>query len=210
MIARRAALSASERRRADLAAGKGRCVDWEAEALKRHFLGWQCRVRQLSVRRHEGRPTSGMRPGVRLGEVPAGEITTLLVKSDPAPHVARFRYMYLRTQDPAERRMNAVELLADAYYQRPQEFSDRLTALFGPEADLADRLRDSRQCVLAFSQFSQTFVIPCAVAELPPNNPDFEFTLTHNRLFNPGMPPGVRVLGFSPEWRMARAEPGVR
>ena len=210
MIARRAAFSASERRRTGLAAGKGRCVDWEAEALKRHFLGWQCRVRQLSVRRHEGRPTPGMRPGVRFGEVPAGEITTLLVKSDPAPHVARFRYMYLRTQDPAERRTNVVELLADAYYQRPQEFSDRLTALFGPEADLADRLRDSRQCVLAFSQFSQTFVIPCAVAELPPNNPEFEFTLTHNRLFNPGMPPGVRVLGFSPEWRMARAEPGVR
>ena len=184
-------------------------MNQDRKDLRLHFLGWQCRVRQLSVRRHEGRPTSGMRPRVQLGDVPAGRVTTLLVKSDPAPYVARFRYMYLRTQDPAERRVSAVEMLADAYYQRPQEFSDRLTALFGPAADLADRLRDERRCVLAFSQFSQGYVIPCAVAELPPESPDFEFTLTHNRLFNTGMPPGVRVLRFTPDWPAAQAGPGT-
>ena len=190
-------------------AGEGRRVDQEAEALKRHFLGWQCRVRQLSVRQHEGRPTPGMRPGVRLDGAPAGTITTLLVKNDTAPHIARFRYLYQRTQDPAERRMSAVELLADAYYQRPQEFSDRLTALFGPGPGLADRLRGAGRCVLAFGQFSQSYVVPCTVAELPAEEPGFEFTLTHNRLFNPSMPPGVRVLGFTPRWHEARAEPGV-
>ena len=184
-------------------------MDQVLEALKLHFLGWQCRVRQLAVRQHEGRPTPGMRPHVRLDGVAAGEITTLLVKSDAAPHVARFRYMYLRTQDPDERRTSAVELLADAYYQRPQEFSDRLTALFGQRAGLADRLRNAGQCVLSFRQFSQRYVIPCAVAELSPSDPSFEFTLTHNRLFNSGMPPGVRVLGFAPEWGASRAEPPI-
>ena len=174
-----------------------------------HFLGWQCRVRQLAVRRHEGRPTPGMRPGVRLDGRPVGEITTVLVKSDPAHFVARFRYMYHRTQDPAERLLGALEFLADAYYQRPQEFSDRLTALFGPGAELADRLGDTGRCELSFNQFSRRYQIPCKVAELASDDPGFEFTLTHNRLFNPGMPPGVRVLGFTPQWREAQAEPGI-
>ena len=190
-------------------ADEGTGVDQEAQALRMHFLGWQCRVRQLAVRQHEGRPTPGMRPGVRLDGRPAGEITTVLVKNDPAHFVARFRYMYHRTQDPAERLLSAIEFLADAYYQRPQEFSDRLTALFGPGSDRADRLVETGQCVLAFLQFSQRYVIPCAVAELTPDDPGFEFTLTHNRLFNPGMPPGVRVLGFAPQWREAQAEPGI-
>ena len=184
-------------------------MEQEAEALRLHFLGWQCRVRQHAVRRYEGRPTSGMRPVLRLAGKASGELTTVLVKSDPAHFVARFRYMYHRTQDPAERRQSALEFLADAYYQRPQEFSDRLTALFGPGAGLADRLGDAGRCELVFNQFSQSYAIPCAVAELASDDPDFEFTLTHNRLFNPQMPPGVRVLGFAPQWHEAKAEPGI-
>ena len=184
-------------------------MDREAEVLRLHFLGWQCRVRQLAVRRHEGRPTPGMRPGVRLDGMPAGEITTVLVKSEPEYIVARFRYMYQRTQDPAERRRSALDFLADAYYQRPQEFSDRLTALFGPGSGLANRLRETGRCVLTFDQFSQRYRIPCQVAELTTDDPGFEFTLTHNRLFNPDLPPGVRVLGFTPQWHEAQAEPGI-
>ena len=189
--------------------GKGREVNQEAEVLRLHFLGWQCRVRQLAVRQHEGRPTPGMRPGVRLDGMPAGDITTVLVKSDPVHFVARFRYMHQRTQDPAERRQSALEFLADAYYQRPQEFSDRLTALFGSESGIADRLVETGRCELAFHQFSQSYRIPCTVAELAGADPGFEFTLAHNRLFNPGMPPGVRVLGFTPNWPAAQAEPGI-
>ena len=133
----------------------------------------------------------------------------MLVKSDPAHFVARFRYMYQRTQDPAERRQSALEFLADAYYQRPQEFSDRLTALFGPRSVLADQLGNAGRCELAFNQFSQSYRIPCTAAELTGDDPGFEFTLTHNRLFNPDMPPGVRVLGFTPQWHEAQAEPGI-
>ena len=32
--------------------------------IRDHFLGWQCRVRQLAMRQAGGRPTSGMRPEV--------------------------------------------------------------------------------------------------------------------------------------------------
>ncbi|MCH7795324.1 MAG: hypothetical protein IH900_09330, partial [Proteobacteria bacterium] len=47
-------------------------------ALRDHFLGWQCRLRQMAVRQAGGRPTSGMRPEVRLAEAdtPLGAITT--------------------------------------------------------------------------------------------------------------------------------------
>lgn len=185
-------------------------MDQDTEALRLHFLGWQCRVRQLAVRRHEGRPTSGMCPNVHVSGVPEGSVTTLLVKSDAAPFVTRFSYMYLRTQDPAERRNAALEFLADAYYQRPQEFSDRLTALFAVGSDLAERMCAAGVCLLSFSQFSQGYVIPCGVAELTPKAPAFEFTLSHNRLFNPNMPPGVRVIQFAPRWSGARAEPAIR
>lgn len=184
-------------------------MDQDTEALRLHFLGWQCRVRQLAVRRHEGRPTSGMCPKAQVSGVPEGSVTTLLVKGDAAPFVTRFRYMYLRTQDPAERRSAALDFLADAYYQRPREFSDRLTALFAAGSDLAERMCAAGDCLLSFSQFSQSYVIPCAVAELPAKAPAFEFTVGHNRLFNPNMPPGVRVLQFTPEWSGARAEPAV-
>jgi hypothetical protein len=37
-------------------------------ALRDHFLGWQCRIRQYAVRHGGGRPSSGMRPSVSLWE----------------------------------------------------------------------------------------------------------------------------------------------
>ncbi len=106
-----------------------------AQAAQRdHFLGWQCRLRQMAVRQAGGRPTSGMRPEVRLAgaDTPLGSITTLIVRKEPREATAQFRHMVRKTQDPAERYDAALESLAAAYYQRPQEFSDELTALFGP------------------------------------------------------------------------------
>ncbi len=111
-------------------------------ALRDHFMGWQCRLRQMAVRQAGGRPTSGMRPEVRLaaGDRPLGAITTLIVRREPREATAQFRHLVRKTQDPAERHDAALETLAAAYYQRPQAFSDELTALFGPASDLADQL----------------------------------------------------------------------
>ena len=57
----------------------GQVVRLEAAeaALRDHFLGWQCRLRQLAVREAGGRPTSGMRPELRLDVEgpPIGTIT---------------------------------------------------------------------------------------------------------------------------------------
>ena len=37
-------------------------------ALRDHFMGWQCRIRQHAVRTGKGRPTEGMTPTVTLSE----------------------------------------------------------------------------------------------------------------------------------------------
>ena len=180
-------------------------------ALRDHFLGWQCRLRQMAVRQAGGRPTSGMRPEVRLAEAdqPLGAITTLIVRREPREATALFRHMVRKTQDPAERHDAALETLAAAYYQRPREFADELTALFGPAPGLADRLLAAGRCVLDFAQYSQRYRLPCAARNLGEDEPAFQATYWHNALFNPALPGGVRVLGFQPDWARAEAEPGV-
>ncbi len=179
--------------------------------LRDHFLGWQCRLRQMAVRQAGGRPTSGMRPEVRLaaGAEPLGAITILIVRREPREATAQFRHMVRKTQDPAERHEAALETLAAAYYQRPQEFSDELTALFGPAPGLADQLLAAGRCVLDFEQYSQRYRLPCAARNLAEDEPAFQATYWHNALFNPALPGGLRVLGFQPDWARAEAEPGV-
>lgn len=178
-------------------------------ALRDHFLGWQCRIRQLAVRQAGGRPTSGMRPQVTMANEgrPLGAITVLIVKRSPEVATAEFRHMARRTHDPAERYDSALKALAATYYQQPREFSDHLTALFGPQAALADRLLRAKHCTLLFEQYSQRYRIPCEVKSLPEAHPAFQATYWHNSLFNPALPPGVRVLAFRPDWAHAEADP---
>ncbi|MFQ5774279.1 MAG: hypothetical protein ACE5GS_07175 [Kiloniellaceae bacterium] len=180
-------------------------------AVRDHFLGWQCRLRQLAVRQAGGRPTSGMRPRVRLADAsePLGRITVLIVRKDPAESTARFRHIVRRTQDPAERYDDALRALAAAYYQRHQEFSDELTALFGPDSTIARRLLDSGACVLGFEQYNQRYRLACAPRELAPEDPAYQATYWHNSMFNPDMPAQVKVLGFRPDWARAHADPPV-
>ncbi len=178
-------------------------------ALRDHFLGWQCRLRQLAVREAGGRPSSGMRPAVRLGAAgpPLGAITTLILRRAPAEATAQFRHMVRKTQDPAERYDGALEMLAAAYYQRPREFSDQLTALFGPGSEIAEKLLSAGRCRLAFEQYSQSYTLPCSVRALAEDDPAYQATYWHNALFNPALPGGVRVLGFQPDWARAEADP---
>ncbi|MGI9302640.1 MAG: hypothetical protein ACR2RB_08035 [Gammaproteobacteria bacterium] len=58
------------------------------DALRDYFLGWQCRVQQIAVRQHGGRPDDGMCPSVRVGD----DIEILLftpdwatTRADPGP-----------------------------------------------------------------------------------------------------------------------------
>lgn len=176
-----------------------------AAALRDDFLGWQCRIRQLAARQGGGRPTPGMRPRVLTAqgdELSAG-IVVLIVERDPADSTALFRHQYLKTNDPNERYDKILEILAGSYFQRPGHFADIMTALFGPESTLVPRLLNHGRCVLAFEQYAQAYRVPCNVAELAGNHDFYQATYWHNRMFNPNMPPGVRILAFTPDWTHA-------
>ncbi len=178
--------------------------------LRNHFLGWQCRIRQLAVRQAGGRPTAGMTPRVVAEDgTEAGRIVVLIVKADAPDITAQFRHMVRKTHDPAERHDGALKFLAAAYYQRPQEFSDELTALFSPASDTADLLLSTGRCRLFFEQYQQRYELPCAVRALARDDPAFQATYWHNALFNPALPAGIRILGLRPDWARARADPAA-
>jgi hypothetical protein len=180
-----------------------------AQALRAHFLGWQCRVRQYAVRQGGGRPSGGMRPRVLVGppEADLGAITVLINKSEPGQVTSQFRHLARKTHDPVERYNDALKLLAAAYYQRPEEFSDELTALFGEVSETADRLLAGGRCRLLFEQYNQSYDLPCTLRQLPTSHPAYQATFWHNSLFNPNLPGGVRVLAFRPDWSRASADP---
>ena len=120
-------------------------LDSAQDALRRHFLGWQCRIRQHAVRKGGGGPTAGMRPAVSLEAdgAPLAEIVVLISETDPHDTIAKFRHMVRKTHDPKERLDGAIKELSAAYFQHPDDFSDAMTALFGPGSDLAARLADA-------------------------------------------------------------------
>ena len=80
-------------------------MDIQTETMKRAFLGWQCRLRQIAVREEDGRPTPGMRPQFDFSEDGqfANAITVLIVRVDAFADASQFRHLVLRSQDPAER-----------------------------------------------------------------------------------------------------------
>ncbi len=184
-------------------------LDDAAQALRAHFLGWQCRVRQMAVRQAGGRPSGGMRPRVLAGEPAAdlGRVTVLINKSEPGEVTSQFRHLARKTNDPEARYCDALKFLAAAYYQRPEEFSDELTALFGQVSQTADRLLAAGRCRLVFDQYSQSYDLPCRLRQLPESHPAYQATFWHNSLFNAHIPGGARVLAFRPDWSEASADP---
>ena len=174
-----------------------------AQALRKEFIGWQCRLRQLVARQGGGRPTSGMRPRVLApdGEEIAPAITVLLNEQEPDHSISQFKFQYQRTQDPIERYDKVLEILSGSYFQQPGTFTDVMTALFGPESGIAAALLNHGKCILDFEQFTQGYRLACAVRALDERSPLHQATYWHNRMFNPNMPDGIRILAFTPDWR---------
>ena len=178
-----------------------------AEALRREFLGWQCRVRQLAARQEGGRPSSGMRPRVTGadGEELSPAITVLIVEVEPRESTELFRYQYLRTNDPNERYQKMLEILQASYFQDPARFSDLMTALFSSWSSVASSLVSQGRCVLEFEQYTQGYRVPCTVSRLAESTAFHQATLWHNRMFNPRLPPDPEILAFRPDWPHARS-----
>ena len=119
-----------------------------------------------------------MATAVKLGERQraraAVRMTVLIVKADPREAIDRFRHFYRRTNDPADRCSAALAYLAAGYYQRPAEFSDEMSALFGPGADVAERLCADGRCELRFAQYEQRYALPCRVRALDESEAAFQ------------------------------------
>lgn len=179
------------------------------ERLKRGFLRWQCRVRQLMMREERGRPVPGIMPAVTLeGEsAPLGHIITVLSKLERHSRTPELRHIAQRTHDPAARREAALTLLGEFHYQKPEEFSDLLTATFPPGSPGAARIRAAGACVLGFDAYRQRFELSARIWQLGPPHQAWAATWWHNLLFNPALPPDTVILGFEPDWRRSTADP---
>lgn len=179
----------------------------DEDRLRLAFLGWQCRLRQLSVREQDGRPSAGMRPDLEVAGQDAGKVTVVITPALPEASTGEFRHIVKRTHDPKERYEAALRHLQSAYFQDPRQFDDCLTAVFGAEAELPAKISGRSDCILAFAQFNQRYWLTCRAERLEPEDPAFQATYWHNALFNPSLPARVQVLGFKPDWNQARAEP---
>jgi hypothetical protein len=179
------------------------------QKMRQHFLGWQCRLRQHAMRNLGGRPSPGMRPDVILEEagVVYEAVTVLLVRRGPQESTAEFRHMVKRTNDPKERYAAALKHFSANYYQHPDEFSDRMTALFAPDSAAGARILAAGRCRLDFSEKQQLYRLPCEVRPVPDNDPFRDATYWHNSLFNPALGKEVTILSFEPDWRTAEADP---
>ena len=166
----------------------------------RDFIRWQCRLRKLSMRELDGRPTPGMQAGIHSisGGEEQARINFLLVRDAPAERTAEFRHIVRKTPEPKEWQKNGLRILAERHYQEDDRFDERLTALFSVDSGVAYALLKAGQCHLHFAEGSVEHGFDFDVESLDQDDDLFQATYWHNRLFNPTLPGQVRVLAFKP------------
>ena len=140
---------------------------------------------------------------------PMGQIITVFNKLPSHSLTPEFRHMAKRTHDPAQRRDKALQFFSATYYQKPQEFSDTLTACFQPDSSGAAQIHAAKHVSLYFSAYRQSFTLRCKVWQLLPQNPLHQATWWHNHLFNPELSAQAIVLGFEPDWTQSSADPPI-
>lgn len=176
--------------------------------LMERFLRWQCRVRQIAMRDHQGRPDDSFTPSLTLaGDTePLGHIITLICKWGAYSITPEMKHMVKRTNDPAQRRDKALEFFSSTYYQKIHEFNDALTATFPPKSPGAARIAEAGECTLIFEAYGQRYDLVCTVRQLEQSNPMYQATYWHNLLFNPALHPDTEILQFAPDWDRSTAE----
>ena len=179
--------------------------------LRDAFLRWQCRVRQISMRETFGRPDGAIKPRLTLNtdSEPIGDIITVLSRTQSYSKTPEIRHMVQSIFDPSQRREKAIQFFSEIYYQKFLQFSDTLTAAFSPNSPVAEAICAAKASSLTFENYGQRFDLDCSVSTLTKNNPLFQATWWHNKLFNPHLLPGTVILGFEPDWSRSSAEPNI-
>jgi len=182
-----------------------------AHPLRERFLRWQCRVRQIAVRETMGRPDDAVTPALTLPGATAamGHVITVMSKDPAHSRTAELAHICRQTHDPAQRREKALRLFAEAWYQRPQEFSGTLTATFPPGSPGAAAIIAAGACRLDFDAYAREFALACTVLRLEAGHPLHQATWWHNLLFNPGLHPQTVIVAFRPDWDASSAQPAA-
>jgi len=177
--------------------------------MRDHFLRWQCRVRQLAMRQGQGKPDDAVTPALRLPDAqePMGHIITLINRRPEEALLPELKHLAKRTEDPAQRREKALQLLSERYFQKAADFSDLITASFPPGSQGAATIVTAGSCWLLYEAYGQSYELFCDVQPLPEWDVFYQSTWWHNLLFNPNLPPGTVILGFQPQWEKCRANP---
>jgi len=164
------------------------------------FIAWQCRLRKLSMRELGGRPTPGMSAGVYSinGGDEQARIQFLIVKQDSRETTSAFQHLVRKSQDPADWAKNGLRILSEMYYQQCDNFSNQLTALFTIDSLVAEALLNVGVCRLCFAENSVEHGFDFDVKSLVEEDPAYQATYWHNRLFNATLPGTVQILGFEP------------
>lgn len=180
-----------------------------ADKVRGHFIGWQCRIRQLAMRKDGGRPSDGMRPRLVLsaGQELLPGVVVVLIPEEPEESTEFFRFQLRKTNDPKLIYERGLQYLQATHFQNAKSFSDRMTAVFGAGSEVVQTMLSAGDCILEFAQFSQSYRMLCTVTELGEGDPAYQATLWHNRLFNPSLPSDIHILAFQPDWRSANADP---
>ncbi|MDG2356270.1 MAG: hypothetical protein P8L82_09670 [Paracoccaceae bacterium] len=166
------------------------------------FMKFQCRARQMIMRDNLGRPDDSITPNIYLkgNAEPITKIITLMHKLPEYAALSELMHIARKTNDPSQRRDQAVKLLSASYYQKHREFTDVLTATFAPNSNLAETLISEGRCRLLFDAYSHKFESTFAVNKLERSEFLFRSTVMHNQLFNPNLHPETIILSFSPGW----------
>ena len=137
--------------------------------------------------------------------VPA--MTVLLVPLEPTNSTVFFRFQMQKTNEIEKARQSGLNYLAADFYQLPELFSDEMTAVFGADSEIARTMVKSKEVLLNFEQYSQSFRIFCKVRRLGAIDAARESSLWQTRVFNPNVPNDAVVLAFKPDWKSAAADP---
>ena len=138
-----------------------------ADKVRGHFIGWQCRIRQLAMRKDGGRPSDGMRPRLVLsaGQELSPGVVVVLIPEEPEESTEFFRFQLRKTNDPKLIYERGLQYLQATHFQNAKSFSDRMTAVFGAGSEVVQTMLSAGDCILEFAQFSQSYRMLCTVTE---------------------------------------------
>ena len=134
-------------------------------------------------------------------------MTVLMVPQEPSEATAFLRFQVMKTNEAQKVYDSVIKYLQAEYFSTEVAFSDQLTALFPAGSKTAAALVAMKRCLLDFDQWNQSWRLACKVKLLKSGDEAREHTLWHNRVFNPMIGNDAMVLGFTPDWKRAQADP---